>query len=161
MSIKRRTAREKVLQALYARELSGNPLETILQETMEPLAQDEKTHLYALALARYADTEAEQIDKRVKPHLANWEYSRLAIIDKILIRMGICEFIYFEDIPPKVTINEMIEIARRYSTDQSDKFVNGILDAILTDLKKDGELHKSGRGLVELSVAKKGKKKRR
>jgi N utilization substance protein B len=85
----------------------------------------------------------------------HWEFSRLAIIDKIILRMSICELLYFEDIPPKVTMNEAIEIARAYSTDKSDKFVNGVLDSILEDLKKEGRIRKSGRGLVDTHVTKK------
>ena len=62
--------------------------------------------------------------------------------------MAVCEFLSFEDIPPKVTINEAIDIAKRYSTDKSGKFINGILDATLLDLQKQGRLKKSGRGLI-------------
>jgi N utilization substance protein B len=63
--------------------------------------------------------------------------------------MGICELLYFDDIPPKVSINEAIEIAREFSTDKSDKFVNGVLDSVLDDLRKSERLKKSGRGLVD------------
>jgi N utilization substance protein B len=66
--------------------------------------------------------------------------------------MGICELMYFDDIPPKVSINEAIEIVRAYSTEKSDKFVNGVLDSVLEDLKKDGKLKKTGRGLVDSSI---------
>jgi N utilization substance protein B len=71
--------------------------------------------------------------------------------------MSICELLYFDDIPPKVTINEAIEIARDFSTEKSDKFVNGVLDSILDDLKKDGRIKKSGRGLVNTGANKKNK----
>jgi N utilization substance protein B len=71
--------------------------------------------------------------------------------------VGITEIIYFPDIPPKVSINEVIEIAKNYSTSNSGKFINGILDALLNDLKNEGKLNKSGRGLVEQSIPKKEK----
>jgi N utilization substance protein B len=66
--------------------------------------------------------------------------------------MGICEILYFPDIPPKVSINESIEIAKDFSTAGSGKFINGILDAILAEEKKGGKLNKSGRGLVDESI---------
>ena len=77
------------------------------------------------------------------------------MIDRILLRIGIVELIYFPDIPPKVTINEVIEIAKDYSTSNSNKFINGILDAVLSDLKKSGKLNKTGRGLIEQTLPKK------
>ena len=89
----------------------------------------------------------------------NWDLSRIALIDRILLRMGICEILFFPDIPPKVSINESIEIAKDYSTSSSGKFINGILDAILDDLKKDGKLNKKGRGLLEESLPKSSTKK--
>lgn len=78
---------------------------------------------------------------------------RIALIDKILLRMAICELLYFTDIPPKVSINEAIEIAKIYSTAGSGKFINGILDTILSE-EKLGSLNKTGRGLVDESVNK-------
>ncbi|MCK7526701.1 MAG: transcription antitermination protein NusB [Ignavibacteriales bacterium] len=81
------------------------------------------------------------------------------LLDRILLRMGICEIPFFPDIPPKVSINESIEIAKDYSTSSSGKFINGILDAILDDLKKDDKLNKKGRGLLEESLPKPSTKK--
>jgi len=69
--------------------------------------------------------------------------------------MGLSEILYFPEIPPKVSINESIEIAKDYCTKSSGKFVNGILDAILTDLKNDDKLNKRGRGLLDLKKKKK------
>ena len=74
------------------------------------------------------------------------------------LRIALCELLYFPDIPPKVTINEAIEIAKDFSTESSGTFVNGIMDAILIELRKDGELNKSGRGLVDTAVNKTHKK---
>ena len=96
----------------------------------------------------------DELDEMIKERVANWEMSRIALIDKILLRMGICEMLYFPDIPPKVSINESIEIAKEYSTAGSGKFINGILDAILSNERKSGKLKKEGRGLVEESITK-------
>ena len=78
----------------------------------------------------------------IKPKLKNWDADRIAVLDMILMEMGVCEFLYFETIPPKVTINEYIDLAKEYSTPQSGQFVNGILDNIHKDLLKDDKMHK-------------------
>jgi N utilization substance protein B len=78
----------------------------------------------------------------IKPKLKNWDAERIAIIDLLLLRMGICEMLYFPTIPTKVTINEYIEIAKQYSTPQSGQFVNGVLDNLLKDLTKDNKIRK-------------------
>lgn len=78
----------------------------------------------------------------IKPKLKNWDPERIALLDMILMQMGACEFLYFETIPPKVTINEYIDLAKEYSTPQSGQFVNGILDNIHKDLVKENRMHK-------------------
>jgi len=78
----------------------------------------------------------------IKPKLKNWDPDRIATLDMILMQMGVSEFLYFETIPPKVTINEYIDLAKEYSTPQSGQFVNGILDNIHKDLVRDEKMHK-------------------
>jgi N utilization substance protein B len=78
----------------------------------------------------------------IKPKLKNWDADRIATLDMILMEMGVCEFLFFETIPPKVTINEYIDLAKEYSTPQSGQFVNGILDNIHKELLKEDKLHK-------------------
>ena len=75
----------------------------------------------------------------IRSHLENWEIDRVALIDKILLKMGICEIYFIDDIPPKVTISEMVEIAKVYSTDESPVFINGILDAVFKNYIKDNK----------------------
>jgi N utilization substance protein B len=84
----------------------------------------------------------------IEPKLKNWEADRLAVVDVILIRMALSEFLYFESIPVKVTINEYLDIAKEYSTPKSKDFINGVLDSLMRDLKKNELLHKTGRGLL-------------
>lgn len=79
----------------------------------------------------------------------NWDIERLALIDKVILKMAICEMINFYSIPVKVTINEYIELAKTYSTPKSKKFVNGLLDSIAQDLVAQGDIKKSGRGLMD------------
>ena len=81
----------------------------------------------------------------IEPKLTNWDKERVALIDLLLLRMGVCEFLYFPTIPTKVTINEYIDIAKQYSTPQSGQFVNGVLDNILKDLVKDEKIRKQER----------------
>lgn len=78
----------------------------------------------------------------LKPKLKNWDAERIAALDLIIIQMGICEFLYFETIPTKVTINEYIDLAKDYSTPQSGQFINGILDNILKELSTQGRIEK-------------------
>lgn len=87
-------------------------------------------------------------DEDIVKHLKNWDFNRLAIIDRVILRLAIIELEHFEDVPPEVTINEAIELAKKFSTDKSDKFINGLLDAIFRRLKKESRITKSGRGLV-------------
>ncbi|MEO7121239.1 MAG: transcription antitermination factor NusB [Ginsengibacter sp.] len=78
----------------------------------------------------------------IKPKLKNWDAERIASLDMILMQMGVCEFLYFETIPPKVTINEYIDLAKEYSTEQSGHFVNGILDNIHKELMSQNKIQK-------------------
>jgi N utilization substance protein B len=78
----------------------------------------------------------------IRPKLKNWDADRIATLDMILMEMGVCEFLYFETIPPKVTINEYIDLAKDYSTPQSGQFVNGILDNIHKELVLEDKMHK-------------------
>ncbi|MCI0707860.1 MAG: transcription antitermination factor NusB [Ignavibacteriae bacterium] len=147
MAFKRRLVREKVLQALYAYELSGEPVDFVVEHILASLEKERETFEFAAKFVKAVIEHSDEIDGIIRGHVEHWEFSRLAIIDKLILRMGICELLYYDDIPPKVSINESIEIARLYSTEKSDKFVNGVLDAILSDLTKSGKLKKSGRGL--------------
>ncbi len=81
----------------------------------------------------------------IEPKLKNWDKDRVALIDLLLIRMGVCELLYFPTIPTKVTINEYIDIAKQYSTPQSGQFLNGVLDNILKDLVKEDKIRKQDR----------------
>ncbi|MGI4805903.1 MAG: transcription antitermination factor NusB [Janthinobacterium lividum] len=79
----------------------------------------------------------------------NWEAERIAMMDTMLMKMAICEFMGFPSIPVKVTINEYLEISKEFSTPKSNSFINGILDKVLFDLKSNNKIRKSGRGLVD------------
>jgi N utilization substance protein B len=150
---RRRIVRERVLQILYAFELNSDSLQLLSEGILADLndAADKK---FANDLVNRVIIHRKELDLKIKERVDNWEMGRIALIDKLLLRMGICELFYFPDIPPKVSINECIEVAKIYSTAGSGKFINGILDAILNELKQDGKLNKSGRGLVEETISK-------
>ncbi len=97
--------------------------------------------------------ETIEVEEKYEPLIAqkakNWDIDRIAATDKIILEMAISEMINFPSIPVKVTINEYIEVAKRYSTPKSKVFVNGILDVIATELEKEGVIKKSGRGLID------------
>ncbi len=155
---KRRLVRERVLQALYAFELNKEGLQALTGALLADI-DDTSDHEFGEALINRTLIHEKEIDKLIMSRVDNWEMNRIALLDKLLLRMGLCELIYFPDIPPKVTINECIEIGKIYSTAGSGKFINGILDAVLSELKETGGLDKSGRGLVEESIIKPLKKK--
>lgn len=97
---------------------------------------------FATQLLEAAEEKKDQLDEWIKPKLRNWDADRLAQLDMILMEMGVAEFLFFETIPPKVTINEYIDLAKAYSTNQSGQFVNGILDNIRKELEAAGKLQK-------------------
>jgi N utilization substance protein B len=149
---KRRIVREKVLQVLYAYEMNRDNLNNLSAEILSEIT-DEFDRNFARDLISKVLSNVEALDSRIIERVTNWEMNRIAMIDKILLRMGICEILHFPDIPPKVSINESIEIAKDFSTAGSGKFINGILDAVLAEEKKEGRLNKTGRGLVEESIS--------
>ncbi len=137
------------MQALYAFELGGGDAEHIIETWLKPnLSEDPAGLEFAVSLFLRTLDCAETADEIISSHTKNWDISRIALIDRLLLRMAICEMLAFEDIPPKVSINEAIEVAKRYSTSKSGKFINGILDAVLLDLQREGRLKKTGRGLI-------------
>jgi transcription antitermination protein NusB len=148
---KRRLVRERVLQVLYAYEMCKENLDLLEKEILSDIP-DKIDSDFAHNLINRVLIHCSDFDKMIKHRVNNWEMNRIALIDKILLRMGICELLYFPDIPPKVSINEVIEIAKVFSTAGSGKFINGILDAILSELKNKGSLNKAGRGLMEESL---------
>ena len=101
---------------------------------------------FVVRLFRETLKNADTYQQLIKDHISNWDYDRIALMDKILIFMALTEFCQFHDIPVKVTINEYIELSKFYSTPDSRRFVNGILDKLAEELTEEGKLVKTGRG---------------
>ena len=128
----RRIARESVMQALYAQELNNETPEYILDLYTKSYKSPDDTE-YMRQLFFCVIKNKTWADELICKCLENWEYERVAIVDKILLRMGVSEIYHMDDIPPKVSISEMVEIAKVFSTEDSSSFVNGILDTIYKD----------------------------
>ncbi len=154
MTSQRRLARERVLQALYAYDISGTAPDFLSQDIFKDLEAGAPME-FAKKLFRDTLENLPALDAILQGHLEHWDIGRVNPIDRSLLRMGIAEILHSEEIPTKVTINEIIELAKRYSTEESPKFVNGILDASLKQLVNEGRILKSGRGLINTSTKKK------
>ncbi len=152
----RRLIRESVLQVLYAYEYNSEGLDKLLENLYEKeifkdrLSEEDKE--FGTSLVNKVIINHKEFDEEIEKRVSNWEMSRIAVMDRLLLRMGICELKYFPEIPPKVTINEIIDIGKDFSTSGSSKFINGVLDAVLMDLKTTNTLNKTGRGLIEETV---------
>ena len=162
--ITRRQIRAKVMQAVYACQASLQEpkvvFDLLLKEVQDELADIEKKKkltgdtLLLESLYYECLKNADRYDEFIKSKAENWELDRIAKIDRVLMHMGICEMLNFEEIPVKVTINEYLELAKTYSTPKSSKFINGILDSLYNDFQQTGKIIKKGRGLIDHSVSK-------
>ncbi|MEL6614109.1 MAG: transcription antitermination factor NusB [Bacteroidota bacterium] len=153
----RRQVRERVLQALYAQEISGDTPEHVIKTLVRPPFEGEKTYVrFAEKLFTRGLDVRKEADVLLDRHVQNWELSRLALTDRLVLRMAVAELLHFEDIPPKVSINEAVDLARTFGSEKSGAFVNGVLDAILAEFRREERLNKTGRGLVNTSMPKSG-----
>ncbi|KQC01944.1 nitrogen utilization protein [Pedobacter sp. Hv1] len=140
----------EVMQGMIAKTLKNFTSEDPFKNKLTPISADwvedskfvKDLFVYTL---KNDDAYQELIAERTK----NWESERIALMDTILMKMAICELMNFPSIPVKVTINEYLELSKDYSTPKSNSFINGILDKILSDLKRTNSIKKIGRGLIE------------
>lgn len=135
LTIKRSDEREFAFQMLYAGEFNKDPW----QQQIERLDEEAriKATAYVEKLAKIYGEHKTEFDKKITQRLENWELKRIAVIDKVILRLALSEIFYFDDIPPEVSINEAIELAKKYSTARSSKFINGVLDAIYRKNKEE------------------------
>jgi N utilization substance protein B len=127
----RRKARELALQMLYQHDLSGNTPDTIIS-TFEDLQKSKpNTREFATRIFKGTVENLQKIDEMIAQQADNWRLSRMAVVDRNIIRMSIYEFLHEEDTPKLVIIDEAIEIAKKFGTQKSSQFINGILDGIL------------------------------
>jgi len=127
---KRTRARELVLKCLYAFESLEADAKSVFEQTCGDMDRADETLKFASRLFFKITDKMAEIDKNIGSTSENWDIERLAIVDKNIIRIAVCELFFFPDVPAKVSINEAIELAKKYSTLDSASFVNGILDHI-------------------------------
>jgi len=134
---KRRQSRELAAQFLYQNDISGGPLDealTLFWQTQ--LDVSDATRKFAEELIRGCIEQGAPIDEKIKKYTEHWELSRIAAVDRNILRLAIYEMLFRDDIPPIVSINEAVDIAKKFSTRESGAFVNGILDRLRGDLPR-------------------------
>ncbi|HAN05232.1 MAG TPA: transcription antitermination factor NusB [Elusimicrobia bacterium] len=128
---KRRLARENCLQSLYSSDISSlEPSSVLASFQMEEFALEEKVFDFYKSLFTSTVANRQKIDEIIKKTSLNWEMERMPAIDRSILRMAVCEMMILSDAPVAVIIDEAIELAKKYSTEKSGKFVNGVLDSI-------------------------------
>lgn len=132
---KRTLAREIALQALYQLDLRGEEILSGLDEFFQTRTQDHSVINFAQSLFKGCRENQAKIDELIKKAVVNWEITRLSVIDRSILRLGTYEIIFRDDIPPAVSIDEAVELAKKYSARDSSAFVNGILDKVATTHK--------------------------
>jgi transcription antitermination factor NusB len=128
---KRTRARELALQFLYQIDLRGPDLLAEANSFVRGEERDAETARFALRLVEGTVEHRDEIDKMIQGVAQNWNISRMAVVDRNVLRLATYELVHCDDIPPKVAINEAIELGKRYSTQNSGAFINGILDKIM------------------------------
>ncbi|MDE1921140.1 MAG: transcription antitermination factor NusB [Candidatus Omnitrophica bacterium] len=130
--MRRRTlAREHALKILYQFDLTRRTIDLVVESYWKAEeTKDQEIIAYANQLSRGVNTHIQGIDRKISDYATNWQIKRMAIIDRNIMRIGLYELQHTADIPPKVAINEAVELAKKYGDLESSKFVNGILDKI-------------------------------
>ena len=135
----RRIAREAVLQALYASAMTGEDRTKILKDILNRRSYESNIIKYITDLFESAMDNKDWCEGQIKSRLNNWEFDRVALLDRLLLIVAISEIYFIEDVPPKVSISEAIEIAKTYCNEDSSSFVNGVLDNVYKAMSNDSK----------------------
>ncbi len=150
--MRRRTkAREIAVQFLYQLDLRGVEVMDHLTEFVHGESEEKEVREFATRLASGSRRIQKEADERLREVTRNWDLGRMATIDRNILRMAVFELLHCPDIPPKVTINEAIEIGKKFSTANSGAFINGILDRVRLDGVKTAEAEKEAEQTESLS----------
>ena len=134
---KRREGREAAIQFLFQQDLhSGNDEKPLLADFWQLRTATKKIQEFSTQLIQGILTHQEAIDEQIKKYVANYGLERIAAVDRNILRVAIYEMLFCKDVPPVVSINEAIEIAKRYGSEESGRFVNGVLDRLRHDLPR-------------------------
>ena len=137
----RNRARGWALQALYAWEARGaipEEMMRVLVGLFSTLNVSAANRPYAEVLVRLVSVNLPRVDRMVEEALTNWRMSRLSVIDRNILRLGVAEMLFVDDVPPRITIREMVMLAEKYGTHESPRFVNGVLDAVMRRVAPEG-----------------------
>jgi transcription antitermination factor NusB len=129
---KRSKARESALQILYQIDVTSDPVDAILNQYWHTRNRNPEVVDFANEIIKGTTEHLSEIDAIISQHSESWEISKMPIVDRNILRFAIYEILYMDDIPPKVTIDEAVDLANSYGTSNSGKFINGILDKIMT-----------------------------
>jgi len=132
----RRRAREAAVQMLYQIDVSGEELDRAIEVYWKYLGQEGESPEHASELVRGCIIHAEAIDARIRGASKHWRLERMARVDRNILRLAIYELLERDDVPRRVTLNEAVELAKRYGDESSPAFVNGLLDRIAADIGK-------------------------
>ncbi|RJP17566.1 MAG: transcription antitermination factor NusB [Candidatus Abyssobacteria bacterium SURF_5] len=132
----RRKSREKALQILFQLDFNKSDIETVLRDFWKSNPTGDKVKSFTETLVRGAFEFRKPIDELISSTVENWSIDRLNSVDRAILRFATYELVYLPDIPPKVTINEAVEIAKAFGTDESGGFINGVLDKIREKIGK-------------------------
>lgn len=132
---KRRKSREHALQVLYQWEMTGQDVEKGLALLREHLLSGGGEDSFLHRLVEGVRVHRKEIDRFIEGHSEHWRLERMAPIDRNILRIGAFELLYCEDIPPRVTVDEAVELAKRFGSEDSPAFVNGILDRIMAEVR--------------------------
>jgi transcription antitermination protein NusB len=135
--VRRRKARELTLRMLYQLETNGVDLESALAAYCESFPYQPDVVEYAKSILAGVKKEREQIDGHIERAAENWRLDRITYVDKAVMRLAVYEMLYSPDVPPKVAIDEALELAKKYGSEGSREFINGVLDKIFRDHYKD------------------------
>ncbi|MFH1093570.1 MAG: transcription antitermination factor NusB [Candidatus Omnitrophota bacterium] len=128
---KRTLSRECALQILYSVDIQkAAPLAEVVNDYWQKHSEEDTIRQFAMVVVEGTLKNLKDIDRLITEYTDNWRIERMAVIDRNIIRMGTFELIYLEQIPPKVAINEAVELAKKFGDDESGRFVNGVLDKI-------------------------------
>lgn len=132
--LERRKARKTALELLYAHEITSEAIESVIDDRAQ--LEGQPVHEFARCLSCGVTRNQDEVDDIIRSHTDNWALERMPILDRNIIRIAIYEMLHELDIPPSVSINEAVELAKLFGTEDSSRFVNGILGKIAFDLGK-------------------------
>jgi transcription antitermination protein NusB len=133
----RRISREQALQALFYMDMHGDPVEDPVALFCRSFAQEKPAGPFFYRLIEGVRDNRQTIDTVIEQFSSNWKLSRMSCVDRNILRIAVFELLFCADIPPKVSINEAIDVGKRFGTEESGAFINGILDSIRLAIKEN------------------------